>query len=358
MIAKNNLDALRNNLSENEAFLILSEENRFYLTGFHSSNGFCFITREKCIFGTDFRYIEAALRSVKGFAVTEEKSRRSDLISELSKQNGITKINLEAEHTSVSLFNAYKDKLEGIEIAADGRLDKMLLEYRRIKTEEEIEFISKAASVSDKAFLELLPFIKVGVTEKELAARLEYLLKKNGGDGLAFETIAVSGENSSKPHGEPGDRIINNGDFITLDFGATYRGYCSDITRTVAVGNITDEMKKIYDSVLKAQTEALKHIRPGAVCKDIDAVARKIITDAGYGDAFGHGLGHSLGIEIHESPSLSPSCDEVLKENTVITCEPGIYLKEKFGVRIEDTVLVTKEGCIPLNKVTKELIIL
>lgn len=358
MITKENLELLKNRLAENEGVLILSEENRFYLTGFHSSNGFCLITREKSIFATDFRYIEAALKTVKYFTVTEEKGRRISLLSEILGQNKIKKLILEADYVSVGLFNTYKRELDGIEIVADGKIDKLIRDFRKVKTDEEVKYIATASSISDKAFSELLPFIKEGITEKELAARLEYLLKINGGDGLAFETIAVSGENSSKPHGVPSDRRIRKGDFITLDFGATYKGYCSDITRTVALGYVTDEMKKVYDTVHKAQTEALKHIRTGAICKDVDAVARNIIAFAGYGDSFGHGLGHSLGIEIHESPALSPSCDEVLCENTVVTCEPGIYLAGKFGVRIEDTVLVTKDGCKPLNQVTKELIIL
>lgn len=358
MITKENFGLLKEKLSENEAFLVLSEENRFYLTGLHTSNGFCFITGEKCIFGTDFRYIEEAFNTVKSFDVIEEKGKRTEILQDLSRQHGISRIILETEHTSVSLFNNYKDRLVGIDFVADGKLDRLLQGFRRVKTDEEAEMISKASKISDIAFLSLLPFIKEGVTEKELAARLEFLIKFNGGDGLAFDTIAVSGENSSKPHGVPSDRKVQKGDFITFDFGATYRGYCSDITRTVAVGNVTDEMKNIYDTVYKAQTEALKHIRPGAICKDVDFVARRIISDAGYGDFFGHGLGHGVGIEIHEAPTLSPSCDEALKENTVVTCEPGIYLKGKFGVRIEDTVLVTKDGCKPLNQVTKELIIL
>lgn len=358
MITLDNLTELQSNLSPGEGLLILSEANRFYLTGFPSSSGFCLITQGERLFYTDSRYIEAAGQAIHAFTVKQESGRRSQLYREILAQQGVSRLHVEATYLDVSTFRSLEEALEGVTLVADGELDKQLLKFREIKTPQEIALMEKAAAISDAAFLQLLEVIRPGVTERELAAELEYRLKKNGGDGLAFETIAVTGANSSKPHGVPGDAVVADGDFITFDFGASYKGYLSDITRTVAVGHVTDEMKRVYDTVLKAQLAGLEAIRPGALCSHVDNVSRTIIQDAGYGDYFGHGLGHCVGIEIHEMPSLSPNCQDVLKENMLITCEPGIYLPGQFGVRIEDTVLVTSEGSRPLHKVSKELIIL
>lgn len=358
MITLENLVDLQSTLAQDEAVLVLSEANRFYLTGFPSSSGFCLITAEARLFYTDSRYIEAAGAAIAVFTVKQESGRRSNIYREVLAEYKITRLHVEATQMDVAAFRALECALEGVTLIADGELDKKLLKYREIKTAEEVACIEKAAAISDQAFLQLLDLIRPGVSERDLAAELEYRLKKNGGDGLAFETIAVTGANSSKPHGVPGNALVADGDFITFDFGASYRGYLSDMTRTVAVGHVTDERKKVYNTVLKAQLAGLEAIRPGVICSDVDKISRDIIGEAGYGEYFGHGLGHCVGIEIHEMPSLSPSCKDVLKENMIITCEPGIYLPGKFGVRIEDSVMVTAEGCKPLNKVSKELIIL
>ncbi len=358
MITLENLINLQTALGTDEAALILSEPNRFYLTGFPSSSGFCVITATERLFYTDSRYIEAATQAITAFTVKQESGRRSKLYGELFADMGIRRVHIEATQMDVSTFRALEKALEGVGLVADGDLDKRLLKYREIKTADEVACIEKAAAISDKAFLQLLERIRPGVAERDLAAELEYLLKKNGGDSIAFETIAVTGANSSKPHGVPGDTLVQTGDFITFDFGASYRGYLSDMTRTVAVGRVSDEQKKVYATVLEAQLAGLAAIAPGTVCSAVDKVSRDIIAAAGYGEYFGHGLGHCVGIEIHEMPSLSPSCEDVLQDNMIITCEPGIYLPGQFGVRIEDTVLVTSDGQRPLNKVSKELIIL
>lgn len=355
MITKENLQKLQDFLGANEAALILSEPNRFYLTGFPSSDGFCLVTKTERLFYTDSRYIEAAKHAVTFFEVRQEDGARDKLLAELFASLSVKTLHIEAAQMTVSTFRRLQ-KL--IPLDDSGELDRLLLSFRAVKTAEEISCIERAAQISEKAFTELLPTICEGQTERELAAKLEYLMKTNGGDGLAFETIAVTGHNSSKPHGVPGDTKVQSGDFITFDFGATYQGYCSDMTRTVAVGKITDEMKTVYETVLAAQKAGLSAIRAGAKCDEVDAVSRRIIADAGYGTCFGHGLGHAVGIEIHESPRLSPRCKDTLKAGMIVTCEPGIYLAGKFGVRIEDTVLVTENGCRPLHKVTKELIIL
>ena len=358
MITRENLQKLQKSLPNGVAALVLSEANRFYLTGFPSSSGFCLLTASERLFYTDSRYIEAAKNTVAFFEVKQETGGREHLLCELLKSLGIKKLHLEITQTTMSTYLLLKRTFAFAEIDLSGHLDRLLLSFRKIKTPDEVALMERAAQISEKSFTELLPNIRVGQTERELAAKLEYLMKTNGGDGLAFETIAVTGKNSSKPHGVPGDTAVSNGDFITFDFGAAYKGYLSDMTRTVAVGSVTDEMKRVYDTVLTAQLAGLDAIRVGKKCDEVDRVSRTIISDAGYGDCFGHGLGHSVGIEIHESPRLSPTCADLLEEGMIVTCEPGIYLEGKFGVRIEDTVLVTKNGAKPLHKVTKELIIL
>ena len=218
--------------------------------------------------------------------------------------------------------------------------------------------MQKAQEITDATFSYIINNIKAGRTEREVMLDMEFFMRKQACDGVAFDFVVVSGKNSSLPHGVPTDKVIENGDFVTMDFGATVGGYRSDMTRTVAVGFVTDEQRKVYDTVLKAQLAALPAIHAGVVCKDIDKIARDIIYSAGYEGAFGHGLGHSVGIEIHENPAFNTRCETILKSGTVMTVEPGIYLENKFGVRIEDMVYVTDDGCINLTKSDKNLIIL
>jgi Xaa-Pro aminopeptidase len=230
--------------------------------------------------------------------------------------------------------------------------------FRAIKEEYELERMRKAQQITDAAFTEVLTRIKAGMTEKELAAELIYCLLKNGGEGLSFEPIVVSGPNTSLPHGVPGERRLQEGDFITMDFGVTYQGYCSDMTRTVALGYVTEEMRTVYDTVLKAQLAGISATRAGVKGKEVDAAARQVIEDAGYGPYFGHSYGHSIGMECHEMPSCSPSGEVVMEENMVSSAEPGIYLPGKFGVRIEDVVVFKADGCENLTHSPKNLIII
>ena len=216
----------------------------------------------------------------------------------------------------------------------------------------------KAQEITDRAFADVLTKIKVGMTEKEVQTELIYCLYKNGADNLAFDPIVVSGPKTSMPHGVAGDRVIREGDFITMDFGALYKSYCADMTRTVAVGYATEEMKEVYETVLKAQKAAIAATKAGVKGKDVDAVARKIIADAGYGEYFGHGYGHSLGMEVHEAPSCSPAGETVMQAGVISSAEPGIYLPGKFGVRIEDVVIFTENGCENITHSPKNLIIL
>ena len=227
-----------------------------------------------------------------------------------------------------------------------------------IKNQQEIESISKAAALGDRCFSYILGYIEPGMTERQVADEIERFLYANGAEGLAFDTISVSGERSCLPHGEPTDKIIEKGEFLTLDFGAVINGYCGDMTRTIAIGSVTPEMKKVYDTVLEAQLAAIDMIKAGVRCFDADKTARDIITSAGYGEAFPHGLGHGVGTEVHEAPTLNAKSEETLETNMVITIEPGIYLPEKFGVRIEDLAIVTDFGIINKVESKKELIII
>ena len=229
---------------------------------------------------------------------------------------------------------------------------------RTVKDENELELLARAEQIGDEAFTHILDIIKPGMTEKEIALELEFFMKKQGASKLSFDTIVASGPNSSMPHAQVTDRAIENGDFVTMDFGCVYKGYCSDMTRTIAVGTPTDEMKKVYQIVLDANLRAMEGIRAGVKCSDIDALARGYIAEQGYGDYFGHGLGHSVGLYIHEEPRFSPKCDVIIKENMVITDEPGIYIPGRFGVRIEDLVVVKKDGYERLSNSPKELVII
>lgn len=227
-----------------------------------------------------------------------------------------------------------------------------------IKNEKEIESISKAAALGDRCFSYILGYIKPGMSEKQVAAEIERFLYDNGAEGLAFDTICVSGENSNQPHGVPSDKIIEKGEFLTLDFGAVIDGFCGDMTRTIAIGSASSEMRNVYAVVLEAQLAAADFIKAGVRCFDADKIARDIITKAGYGEYFPHGLGHGVGTEVHEPPTLNSKSAEVLEKDMVVTIEPGIYIPDKFGVRIEDLAIVTDFGIINKVESKKDLIIL
>lgn len=340
-----------------DAVLITSPENRLYFTGFSSSAGILLLTRNTFYFLVDFRYIEAAKRNIRDMKLVKLTNEEEQL-SEIFRQMNLKRVAVEAEKMTVSAWNTLHTRFPQVEFVADGRVDEQITRLRMRKTDYELDCIRAAQKITDAAFANLLEFIRAGRTEREIAARLEYEMKLLGSEELAFSTICVSGPNSSLPHGVPGNRILAQGDFLTLDFGAKQKGYCSDMTRTVAIGQISEEQQRVYDTVLDAQLHALQAVRPGVECKQIDAVARDIITAAGYGESFGHGLGHSLGVEIHEDPRYNPVCKTLTEPGMVITVEPGIYLENRFGVRIEDMALVTAEGHENLTHSPKELICL
>ncbi|MBQ8740010.1 MAG: aminopeptidase P family protein [Clostridia bacterium] len=354
---KNRILNLQENLKDNEAFLISSGSNRFYLTGFNSSAGTVLITKNKAQFFIDFRYFEKAKNTVDSCAVTLYDNGDKG-IYEFCKQEKIKTLFVETSNVSLSHYKYLCGVFEGVKVSKENKLDLKLNEMRAVKTEGELQLIMQAQALTDQTFDYILPRITEGRTEREVMLDMEFFMRGLGAEGVSFDFIVVSGKNSSLPHGVPTNKKIEKGDFVTMDFGGIVGGYCSDMTRTVAVGGITDEQKKVYDTTLKAQLAALDAIRAGAVCGDIDKIARDIIYDTGYKGCFGHALGHSVGIDVHESPTLSPTNKAILEIGNVVTVEPGIYLENKFGVRIEDMVYVTENGCINLTKSDKELIIL
>ena len=341
---------------EVDGLLLTSRYSRHYGAEFDIAEGVAIVTKAGCRYFTDSRYIESAENGIQGFEVLEMKrgynyvKRLNDAIADF----GVTKLGFEETYLTVAEFTYYKKNLNAELVP----YNKQINGFRGVKEAWELDLMRKAQAITDKAFSEVLTRIKAGMTELELQAELIYCMYKNGATGLAFDPIVVSGPNTSLPHGVAGERVIREGDFITMDFGASYMGYCSDMTRTVAVGYATEEMKQVYDTVLKAQTAAIAATKAGVPGKDVDAVARKIIADAGYGDYFGHGYGHSLGLEIHENPSPSASNAEPLPVGAVCSAEPGIYLPGKFGVRIEDVTIIQENGCEDITASPKNLIIL
>ena len=346
---------IQKHLTPDSAALIVSGANRFYLTGFHSSAGSVVITKEKAYFLIDFRYVEKAKSVVKSCVCLLSGRQENELLSLLA---GVKYLYVETDSMSISELGRYKAALPDIEILSDDMLDRVLEDMRAVKSEQELSLIRKAQKITDETFTYILNHIEPGRSEIDVMLDMEFYMRKLGSEGVSFDFIVVSGKNSSLPHGVPTDKLIEVGDFVTMDFGAVVEGYRSDMTRTVAVGCVSEEQRKVYDTVLSAQTEAIKAVKAGKVCKDIDKVARDLIYGAGYEGCFGHGLGHSVGIEIHENPNFNMRCDTVLKSGTVMTVEPGIYLENKFGVRIEDMVYVTDEGCATITESEHELIIL
>lgn len=338
-----------------DGLLLTSRYSRYYAAEFDIAEGVAIVTAQGCRYFTDSRYIESAENGIQGFEVlmvdseNTFKKRINDAISDFN----VKVLGFEEEYLTVAELRNYEMNLDAKLVTKNAQIHG----FRSVKEPWELDLMRKAQNITDKAFAEVLGRVKVGMTEKELQAELIYCLLKNGADGMSFDPIVVSGPNTSMPHGVAGDRVIQNGDFITLDFGAMYKGYCSDMTRTFAVGFATDEMKTVYETVLQAQLAGIAASKAGVLGKDVDAAARKVITDAGYGSFFGHGYGHSLGMEVHEGPSPSPRGDRPMEENMIASAEPGIYLPGKFGVRIEDVVIFKENGCENITNSPKNLII-
>ena len=341
---------------EVDALLLTSVYNRLYAAQYRVAEGVAVVTREGAYYFTDSRYIEAAEKNLKGFTVrmTHPGSSEIERINEVIGEHTIKKLGFEESDMTYGDYLRYNEALHAVLVPMQAKIDA----FRATKEPWEIELMRKAQAITDQTFSELCKIIQAGMTEKELEAELLYRLYKHGAEGPSFDPIVVSGPNTSLPHGVPGERKLEFGDFITMDFGCIYGGYCSDMTRTVALGFVSEEMDKVYKTVLKAQLAGIAATKAGVSGKAIDGAARKVIADAGYGEYFGHGYGHSLGILIHEAPNANTRNEEPMPENAVVSAEPGIYLPGKFGVRIEDVTVLTKDGCEILTKSPKNLIIL
>ena len=354
------IEKLINALPESiDAVILFERANKRYFTGVDTSDaGTLIVTREKAFFIIDSRYIEISKHYETEKLQIILQQELFTQIKDICFQEKIKKIAIETQTVSVATLEKLKQVFSDITIDVKIDVSKIIMELRSVKDTEEISKIKAAQKITDQAFKYILTKIEVGKSEKELALELEFFMRSHGADNTSFDIIFVGGQNTSLPHGVPTNYCLKKGDFITIDFGADVDGYKSDMTRTIALGSVSDEQKKVYEIVLSAQQKALAEIMEGKVCQDIDRIAREHIIPAGYGDFFGHALGHSVGLDIHESPVFSPRCQTVLKEGMVLTVEPGIYLPQKFGVRIEDMVIVTKNGAENLTKTKKSLIII
>lgn len=335
-------------LAADEAYYITEENSVRYYSGF-AGEGRLLVTAEACILFTDSRYTEAAER-IEGLSVFDIAKG-----TENGVPSAVNKLYLSEADISLAAYKNLQKLLPQVEFLPDRG---QIAQGRMQKSPEELKLIAAASEISEHAYLQVLNFVKPGVSEKALAFEYEWLCRKAGAQGLSFDVIAASGPNSSMPHATVTDRCLENGDFITFDLGCVVEGYCSDMTRTVALGSCSDEMREVYAVVLQAQLAGLAQVRSGTACRAADAAARSIIAEAGYGEYFGHSLGHGVGLAVHEAPNLSPKSDFTLEENMVVTVEPGIYLPGKFGVRIEDLVVAQAEKCEILTKNSKELLII
>lgn len=352
-----NLQKFLGRLGENFAALIISPENRRYFTSFPSSDGYLIVNAHRAVFITDGRYIEAAEKNAKKCEVHLQK-RIFPQIAGILNEMKCGHLLVESSRMPLGFYNSLKGSVKNIAIHTDTMLDDAINALRSVKSEQELECIKAAQKITDDAFTHICGFIKEGVTEREIGLELDFYMLSHGGEALSFKTIAVSGKNTSLPHGVPTEKRVQKGDFITMDFGTVAGGYHSDMTRTVALGFATDEMKKVYETVKNAQSDCINGLRAGLTGIEGDALARNVTESCGFGEYFTHGTGHGVGIEIHEFPNLNKANAEPLRSGQIVTVEPGIYIPEKFGVRIEDMVYITENGCEDLTHSPKELIIL
>lgn len=350
------LQKLRGRFKEKgiDGIFITQRENRRYLSGFDGSSGFLVISKQKAVLATDFRYTEQAITEAPDFEILRIANNINDWFPGLIREMGIQKPGFEARDVSYDfhrqLTEALKKKKLKVEMVP---VDGLVEQVRAVKEPEEIEFIRRSAAIADAAYESVINRIKPGMTELQLAWELEKELRERGSQALPFEIIVASGPRGALPHAKPTDRAIEDGDPVVIDMGARYRGYASDMTRTICSGRPDDTFKKVYNTVLAAQKAATAIIREGITGKKADAAARKIIREAGYGEAFGHALGHGVGLAEHELPRLGPGAEGPLEEGMVFTVEPGIYISGWGGVRIEDTVVMENGKAVPLTKAVK-----
>lgn len=335
-----------------EAILLTSPYNLRYASGFTGSTGLSVITQEKAYFVTDFRYTKQAADQAIGFSIIQNKGPILEEVENIVEKDNIRSLSFEKDFVTYAEF----DKMQELLSCKLEPLSGLIESLREIKDSTEINTIEEAIKITEYAFQEILDFIKPGVTEIAVANKLDFLMREKGATGVSFDTIVASGKRSAMPHGVASDKKIEQGDMITIDFGCYYKGYVSDMTRTISLGDPGEELKKIHQIVLEAQAKVNAAARPGMTGKELDAIARDYIKEKGYGDAFGHSTGHGIGLEVHENPGINFRNEKQLEVGNVITNEPGIYIPDVGGVRIEDDLVITKEGNRNLMSVTKELI--
>ncbi|UOQ42551.1 Xaa-Pro peptidase family protein [Halobacillus salinarum] len=352
----NRLAKLREALHENglDGMIIQSPKNRRYMSDFTGSSGVLLITGNEALIITDFRYTEQARDQAQDFQMIEHKGPIYEEAGRQVSKLGLSKIGFEKSHVTYDVYEQLTNHLEAELVPTSGLVERL----RLIKTEEELTILKDAAKIADKAFDHILGFIKPGVKEIDVSNELEFFMRKQGASSSSFDIIVASGYRSALPHGVASEKKIQSGELVTLDFGAVYKGYCSDITRTVAVGEISDELHTIYQTVLQAQLKGIEGLKPGITGKDADALTRDYINEKGYGQYFGHSTGHGIGLDVHEGPGLSFRSDVTLEPGMVVTVEPGIYVPQVGGCRIEDDAVITEKGNERLNFSNKELITL
>lgn len=357
MKTMNNIARLSQKLTDDmHGALITSDVSRRYFCGLSSSAGVILVTKECSYLIIDSRYYDKACQRVTDCEVLLLEDMRKQLLDLMIKHN-ITRLSVESAYMTIGEFERYKSDLFYAELDASSWLSDRISAMRVIKSAEEIELIVKAQRIAENAFERLLERVRKGMTEKQVAALLNYFMMDCGADELSFETIAASGVNSASPHAVPTDKPLQEGEFLTLDFGAVVDGYHSDMTRTLVIGEPTPEMEELYNAVLYANLDGLNAVRADLGGAVVDSVARSTLNGwGGYDKYFGHGLGHGVGLEIHEAPTLSQKSSSLLKAGMIVTVEPGAYISGKYGVRIEDMVLVTEDGCKNLTTTTKNLL--
>ncbi|MEN1970560.1 Xaa-Pro peptidase family protein [Lentibacillus sp. N15] len=348
------LTKLREELTENklDALLITSPINRRYVTGFTGTAGSAIVTEDAAIFVTDFRYIEQATEQAKDFEIVQHQQSMIETLHEQLQKRNVKHVGFEKNHVAFSEYEQYQKTFAAELVPVSGLVEDL----RLIKTESELAIMKQAAKIVDDAFDHIQNYLKPGVKEIDIANELEFFMRRQGATSSSFDTIVASGYRGALPHGVASTKEIQHGELVTMDYGALYQGYCSDTTRTVAIGEISDELRKIYDTVLMAQLKGVEGVKPGITGIEGDAIVRDYITEQGYGDYFGHSTGHGLGMEVHESPALSHRSQTVLKPGMVVTVEPGIYVPNVGGCRIEDDLVVTESGNERLTHANKDLI--
>jgi len=335
-----------------EAALFSNPVNIAYLSGFTGSSGCLLITAEKSCLFTDFRYLLQAQNEAKRFTVVDGGQSLWHKVAESLASSGINALTVEADHLTVDSYHRMTASLPGVTVSA---IPSLAAELRRIKSVEEQEALEAAALLTDRAFDHILPYLRPGVRERDVALELEFFLRRQGAAAVSFQFIIASGHRSALPHGVAGDKLLSYGDAVVLDFGCILNGYCSDMTRTVFVGSFSERQQQVYNAVLAAQERALAQIRAGITCGEADALARDVLAEHGLADYFGHSLGHGLGREVHEAPKVSAAANELLAAGMVISVEPGVYIGGEFGVRLEDVVVVQEKGVRNLTQSNKGL---